>query len=165
MRTPAFAKLARFRVTTARPWTTAVAAIRLSLIGMALPVARSCANSPFQSGIRVPGPTVETPNPRVEPTFQGGPLPSFGKDENPESQFAKNEGIDSDVWLMSAKPCHDSRIGRRFRRLAQNVGVDQILHSASVDSESMGTKKSFCGQASSQSMAPSFRGTACRTRR
>ena len=36
MRTPAFTKSARFRVAIARPWTTAVAAIRLSLIGMAL---------------------------------------------------------------------------------------------------------------------------------
>jgi hypothetical protein len=50
---------------------------------------------------------------------------------------------------MCAKPRHDTRIGCRLRRLAQNVGVDQVLHSASVDSESMGTKKSFRGHASS----------------
>ncbi len=35
MRTPAFTKSVRFRVAIARPWTTAVAAIRLSLIGIA----------------------------------------------------------------------------------------------------------------------------------
>jgi hypothetical protein len=35
MRTPAFTKSVRFRVTTAIPWTTAVAAMRLFLIGMA----------------------------------------------------------------------------------------------------------------------------------
>jgi hypothetical protein len=40
---------------------------------------------------------------------------------------------------MCAKPRHDPRIGFWFRRLAQNVSVDQVLHSASVDSESMGT--------------------------
>jgi hypothetical protein len=120
---------------------------------------------PFQSRVRIPGQTVKTPDPRVEPAFQGGPLPSFGKDENPESQFAKNDGIDGDVWLMCAKPRHDTRIGPRLRRLAQNVGVDQVLHSASVDSESIGTKKCFRGQASSQSMAPSFFGAARRTRR
>ena len=73
---------------------------------------------PFQSRVRVPGKTVETPDPSVEPALQGSPFPSFGKDEDPESQFAENDGIDSDVWLMCAKPCHDSRIGRRFRRLA-----------------------------------------------
>src|SRR5205823_1932881 len=82
-----------------------------------------------------------------------------------ESQLAEDDGIDGDVLLVSAKPRHYARIGRWFRRLAQNVGVDQILHSVSVDSESMGTKKPFCGQASSQSMAPSFCGAARRTRR
>jgi len=71
----------------------------------------------------------------------------------------------SDFRLMCAKPRHDTRIGRRLRRLAQNVGIDQVLHSACVGSEPMGTKKFFCGQASSQSMAPSFRGAARRTRR
>ena len=44
-RTPAFTKSARFRVATARPWTAAVAAMRLSLIGMALPVVRRRASS------------------------------------------------------------------------------------------------------------------------
>src|ERR1039457_2080929 len=43
--TPAFTKSARFRVATARPWTTAVAAMRLSLIGMAFPVVRRRASS------------------------------------------------------------------------------------------------------------------------
>ena len=167
MRTPAFTKSARFRVATARPWTTAVAAMRLSLIGMAFPVVRRRASSSahFRPVSASQGRQWRRPTPRVEPAFQGGPLPSLGKDENPESQFAKNDGIDGDVWLMCAKPRHDTRIGRWFRRLAQNVGVDQVLHSASVDSESMGTKKSFCGQASSQSMAPSFCGAARRTRR
>ena len=64
------------------------------------------------------------PTPACEPAFQGGPLPSLGKDENPESQFAENDRIDGDVWLMCAKPRHDTRIGRWFRRLAQNVGGD-----------------------------------------
>src|ERR1035437_2863479 len=45
IRTPAFTKSARFRVATARPWTSAVAAMRLSLIGMAFPVVRRRASS------------------------------------------------------------------------------------------------------------------------
>jgi hypothetical protein len=57
---------------------------------------------PFQPRVRVPGKTVENPDPRVEPTFQGGTLPSLGKDENPESEFAENDGIDGDIWLMCA---------------------------------------------------------------
>ena len=76
-----------------------------------------------------------------------------------------HDGIDGDIRLMCAKPRHNPRIGFWFRRLAQNVGVDQVLHSASVDSESMGTKNSFCGQASSHSTAPWFGGAARRTRR
>jgi len=55
---------------------------------------------PFQARVRIPGQTVETPDPRVEPVFQGGPLPSLGEDENPESQFAENDRIDGDVRLM-----------------------------------------------------------------
>lgn len=43
--TPAFSKSRRFRVTTAIPWTRAVAAIRLSLIGMDRPLARRSARS------------------------------------------------------------------------------------------------------------------------
>ena len=79
---------------------------------------------PFQPGVRVPGKTVENPDPRVEPTFQGDPLPSLGKDEKPESEFAEDDGIDGDISLMCAKPRHDPWIGRWFRRLAQNVGID-----------------------------------------
>ncbi len=160
MRTPAFTKSARFRVATARPWTDRSRRYEAILDRHGF---SGCAKTrqqfrPFQPRVRVPGKAVETPDPRVEPAFQGGPLPSLGKDENPESEFAENDGIDGDIWLMCAKPRYDPRIGRRFRRLAQNVGVDQVLHSASVDSESIGTKKSFCGQSSSQSTAPSFDG-------
>jgi len=79
---------------------------------------------PFQPGLRVPGKTVENPDPRVEPTFQGSPLPSLGKDENPESEFAEDDGIDGDIRFMCAEPRQDARIGRWFRRLAQNVGID-----------------------------------------
>jgi hypothetical protein len=53
----------------------------------------------------------------------------------------------------------------RFILERHDVGVDQSLHSASVGSESMGTKKFFWGQAINQSTTPSFRGGARRTRR
>ena len=79
---------------------------------------------PFQPGVRVPWKTMENPDSRVEPTFQDGPLPSLRKDENPESEFAEDDGIYGDIWLMCAKPRHDPRIGRWFRRLAQNVGIN-----------------------------------------
>ena len=70
---------------------------------------------------------MDTPRPRVKPAFQGGPLPSLGKDENRESQFAENNGIDHDVPLVCAKPPHNSRIGRWFRGLTQNVGIAQVI--------------------------------------
>jgi hypothetical protein len=67
---------------------------------------------------------METADAKVEPAFQGVPLPSLWKDKNPESQFAEDDGIDGDIRLICAKPRHDTRVGRWFRRLAQNVGVD-----------------------------------------
>ncbi len=142
IRTPAFTKSARFRVTTVRPWTTAVAAMRAILDRHRLPGGAKTRQKfrPLQTRFRVPGQTVETPGSRIEPVFQGSPLPSLGKDQNPESQLAKYDRIDGDVRLMSAKPRHDARVGRRFGRLAQNIGVDQIFHIESVDSESTGAK-------------------------
>src|SRR5437016_7071068 len=105
---------------------------------------------PLQPRVRIPGKTMETPGPCIKPTLQRRPLLSFGKNKNAETQFTENDGIDGDVSLVRAKPMHNQRIRSWFRRLAQNVRVNQILHRVSVDSESMGTKKSLCGQASSQ---------------
>lgn len=120
---------------------------------------------PFQARVCVPRQTVETPRPSVEPVFQGFPLPSFRKNKNPKSQFTEDDRINGDLPLLCPQPLDHSRIRIGFRRLAQNVGIDQIFHSASVDSDSMGTKKSFTGQARSQSMTPSFGGATRRTRR
>jgi hypothetical protein len=47
---------------------------------------------------------METRGTRVESAFQCGPLPPFGKDENPEPQFAEHDRIDRDVRLMCAEP-------------------------------------------------------------
>jgi hypothetical protein len=77
MRTPAFTKPARFRVTTAKPWTSAVVAMRLSLIGMPFPVVRSCASS----------------------SAHLSPMSASQGRQNPESQFAENDGIDGDARL------------------------------------------------------------------
>lgn len=121
--------------------------------------------SPFKTCVRIPRQAVETPNSCIEPAFQRSPLSSPRKDENSESQFAENDRIDGDLRLICAEPLYDSEVGHRFGRFAQDVGVDQVFHSVSVDSESTGTKKPFCGQESSQSVAPSLGGAARRTRR
>ena len=120
---------------------------------------------PFHAGVRIPRKAVEAPDACIEPTFQRRSPLSLGKDKNAEAQFPENHGIDGDVRFVGAKPLHDPRVRCWFRRLAQNVGVNQIFHRVSVDSESMGTKKSLYGHASSQSIAPWFRGAARRTRR
>jgi hypothetical protein len=141
--------------------------MRLSLIGIAFPVERSRATSAAHAN-PVSAPqrqAVQALDSVVKPTFQCGPFFPFRQDENAEAQFSENNGIDGNVPLMDAKPSHHTSIGGRPRRLTQNVGVNPVLQSESVDSEAMGTKKSFCGQASSHSMAPSFGGSARRTSR
>ena len=80
-------------------------------------------------------------------------------------RYGALDGVDGDVSLICAKPLDDTRVGARFRRLAENVCVDQVFHSESVDSASTGTKKPFSGHVSSQSTAPSLGRAARRTRR
>src|SRR6185503_21149106 len=87
------------------------------------------------------------------------------QEQNAEPHLADDDGIDGDVLLMASKPRDDTRIGDWFRWLAEDVGIDQVPHSVSVESESTGTKKPFSGQPSSQSTAPSFARGARRTRR
>jgi hypothetical protein len=55
---------------------------------------------------------------------------------------------------MARQPSHHTGIRLGARRLAQNVGVNQDCHSVSVDSDSIGTKKPFSGQARSHSRTP-----------
>ena len=76
---------------------------------------------------------------------------------------------------MRTQPSGDSRIRSRFGQFAQHIRIYQLLHRrlsegrpvliVSVDSESTGTKKPFCGQESSQSITPAFRGGSQRTSR
>jgi hypothetical protein len=95
---------------------------------------------PFQTRVPIPGQTTETRNPSAEPAFQCCSLPSFRQKENSESQLTENHWIDGDVWLICAKPFDDTRIRAGFRRLTENVCVNQVFHNTSVDSESIGTK-------------------------
>ena len=54
------------------------------------------------------------------------------------------------------QPFDDPDVRNRLCRLAQDVRVNQIGHSVSVDSDSMGTKNPFSGHARSQLTTPSF---------
>src|SRR5437899_2080756 len=82
-----------------------------------------------------------------------------------EARSALSRGIGGDVSLVLPQPLDDARVGDRLCGLAQNVGVDQISHSASVDSDSIGTKNPFSGQARSQSTTLSFGERVRRTSR
>jgi hypothetical protein len=83
MRTPAFTKSARFRLTDRQTVDSRSRRYEVILDWHGFP---GCAKlrqqfRSFQSRVRVPGQTVEMAA-RVEPAFQGGPLPSFGRIES-----------------------------------------------------------------------------------
>ncbi|HQX47505.1 MAG TPA: hypothetical protein PK555_08865, partial [Steroidobacteraceae bacterium] len=68
----------------------------------------------------------------IEPVFQGRALAAFRKQQDTEPQLAENDRIDRDTPFIDAQPLDDARIRLNLRGLAQDVGVDQVLHSASV---------------------------------
>jgi hypothetical protein len=74
---------------------------------------------PSQTGLGVPGQTVKAANTRLEPMFQGCPLPALGKDQDPESQFAENNRVNREIRLVSSKPSDHARIRRRLGGFAQ----------------------------------------------
>ncbi len=104
-------------------------------------------------------------DPGVEPPLEGLAFLPPGQQQDAESQLAEHDGIDDDVVFVGAQPREHARIGGGSGRLAQDVRVDQVLHSVSVDSDVTGTKKPFAGQASNQSTTPSFARTVRRMRR
>lgn len=65
---------------------------------------------------------------RIEPVPGSCPLPSGRQDENPEPEFAENNGIHGDIPLVHSDRRHNQRGGCGFRWLARNVGINQILH-------------------------------------
>jgi hypothetical protein len=138
--------------------------MRLSFIGMDFPFVRKRASSSAHFKPVSAGEPVETPDPRLEPAFQRGWLPSLWKVENPESQFANNDGIYRAVRLMCTEPLDDTGTGEGLVGSLKLSASDQILHSASVDLHSMGTKKPFYGQAGNNSITPWFGGAARRAR-
>jgi hypothetical protein len=96
--------------------------------------------------------------PGVEPPLETGAPPPAGQQENAEAQLTEDDRIDDDFTLVLSEPVNHFGIGHLLGWLAEDVSVDKIFHSVSVDSESIGRKKPFSGQASSQSTTLSFRG-------
>lgn len=101
----------------------------------------------------------------VKPLLEAFSPLSLRQKQNAEPHLAQDDRIDDDILLVTPKPVDDVRVRRRLGDLAQHVRVDQELHSVSVDSDSMGTKKSFSGQARSQSTNPSLAFVGRRTSR
>lgn len=52
---------------------------------------------------------------------------------NPLQHFAKREGAEPNVGIMLAKPRNDFRFRPLPRRLAEDVGIDEVGHGASVE--------------------------------
>jgi hypothetical protein len=73
---------------------------------------------------------------------------------NAEAYLAQNNRIHDDLSFMRAKPINHPPHGLRFGGFAQDVGIDEVFQSVSVDSDWIGTKYPFAGQASSQSTMP-----------
>ncbi len=74
-------------------WTATVAAIRLSFIGMALPVVRRRASSPFQARVHVAGQTMETgPTPKSNQRSRAFRFLPFGRIRIPNRSSPRMTG-------------------------------------------------------------------------
>src|SRR5262249_52556714 len=117
---------------------------------------------PRQAHGRFPRQAMKPLHPGVEPSLESGALPSLRQQEDAEAHFAEDDGVDGDLALVSPQPLDHLEVWYWPRRFAEDVGVDQVFHSASEDSDSMGTKYPFSGHARSQSTTPSFGGAESR---
>lgn len=81
---------------------------------------------------------VKARNARAEPLFQAGAPAAGREDEDAVLEFAKDDRADGEITLVAAKPCQRGGVWRRLRRLAQDVGINEIFQRESVDSEGMG---------------------------
>ena len=75
---------------------------------------------------------------------------------DPVAKLSQNDRIDCELCLVGLKPLNDRLIRLRPGGLAEDVGVDEVDHKLSVDSDSIGRKYPLSGQERSQSTSPSF---------
>ena len=59
---------------------------------------------------------------------------------NAKAKLTQNYGVDRYRTLVVPQPFDCIGIGDRLGGLAEDIGIDQIDHSVSVDSDSIGTK-------------------------
>ena len=95
---------------------------------------------PAQAGLRVPVDAQQPAHARVEPSLEPAAPPAAREQQDAEPDLAEDDRIDDESCLVPPEPVHDGRPRAWPRGLAQHVGVDQVPHSESVDSDTMGTK-------------------------
>ncbi len=59
---------------------------------------------------------------------------------NAEANLTQNYGVYRYRTLVVPQPLNGIGIGDRLGGLAENISIDQVGHSVSVDSDSIGTK-------------------------
>ena len=138
--TSAFRKSSVFLVATVSWFRNAVAAIKLSLTGIARPVffnrARSLAHCAAVAVSK--SKTRSRSTPLVTPFFEPLPTTSFRQDEDAVFQLAQHDGIDNKLGFVVPQPIDHRLIRSGFGGLTQNVCIDKVGHNVSVDSDSMG---------------------------
>ena len=129
-------------VTSARSCASAVAAIRLSLIDIGLPRRRRSASSCAQRS-----PTAESQEmhwirliPRSNQLSNSARRAPRAKSRMPKRTSPRTIGSTTIERSLRRSHSIDPRIWVGLGRLGEDVGVDEVLHSVSVDSESMATK-------------------------
>lgn len=91
--------------------------------------------SPTKRRVGVPRQTENVLNGALEPVIEPGPALASGQKKDSETDFAEDDRIDGDLSLEMPQPANDALIRRRLCRLTEDVGVDEISHNSSVDSD------------------------------
>ena len=94
---------------------------------------------PAKARPRVPWNANDSCNTRIKPGFESATALSRGEKMNAEPNLAQNDGINHQFTLVAPQPVDCRGIGGRISGFAKDIGVDEVGHSVSVDSDSMGT--------------------------
>ena len=62
------------------------------------------------------------------------------EEQDAEANLAEDDRIDGDRALVAVQPLDNPRVRIGLGRLGEDVGIDEVHHSVSVDSESIATK-------------------------
>src|SRR5262249_55064002 len=92
---------------------------------------------PAQPRFGSPREALEPADAFFEPGYQSTPSFSWGKQQYAEANFAEDDRIDGELSLMFAQPIHDLDFRCRLGWLGKHIGIDEVDHNVSVDSDSM----------------------------